>query len=219
MGLLCRKVWVTTAAVLSALEPLHDPYFVQKVKVSSKFRAMPRSPFFTQFFAGKSVLHVGYADWPITNVEANLHVALDRVCSRLDGVDPHSEAADAIRPFVRGQLYSGLDEVTDSYDFVLIPEVIEHVGDLESFFADVDRVQFKSVAITAPDAYSCMARHFELLQQDQDELFVEVVHPDHNCWFSPYTLTNLVKKYTTWTVMEPVFFFNGISLLLIANKH
>jgi hypothetical protein len=145
---------------------------------------------------------------------------LDAVCARLDGVDPHQEAAEAIRPHVRGQLYQRLSEVTAKYDFVLIPEVIEHVGDLEGFLAEIDQVQFNSVVITAPDAYSCMSRHFDLLKdEDKDEeTFVEVVHPDHNCWFSPYTLANVVKKYTTWKVMEPVFFFNGISLMLIANK-
>jgi hypothetical protein len=45
-----------------------------------------------------------------------------------------------------------------------------------------------------------------------------VVHPDHNCWFTPYTLRNLVTKYTTWAVMDTVWFFNGISLMLFANK-
>jgi len=200
------------------IETLHDPYFVQKVKVSSRFAGIPRAAFFSQFFASKSVLHVGYADWPITDVTANLHVVLDQVCSRLDGVDPHDEAADAIRPHVRGALYRDIAEVTASYDFVLIPEVIEHVGDLASFFAALDQVDFGSVVITAPDAYSCMNRHFDLVRDGEDETFVEVVHPDHNCWFTPYTLVNLIAKYTTWKIMEPVFFFNGISLMLIANK-
>ena len=142
---------------------------------------------------------------------------LDPICAQLDGVDPHDEAAEAIRPYVRGELFRSVDEVTAAYDVVLIPEVIEHVGNLESFF-EIDHVDFKTVLITAPDAYSCMRRHFELVKDADTETFIEVVHPDHNCWFTPYTLWNLVSKYTTWAVMDTVWFFNRISLMLFANK-
>lgn len=204
--------------VLSILETVHDPYFVQRVKVSSQFAAMPRVQFLTQFLAGKAVLHVGYADWPITDIKANLHVILDGVCSKLDGVDPHDEAAAAIRPHVKGELYRSLEEVSGSYDVVLIPEVIEHVGNIEEFFAQVNRVDFKTALLTVPDTYSCMQRHFELVRRDAQETFVEVVHPDHNCWFTPYTFKNLVTKYTNWSVMDTVWFFNGISLMLFAEK-
>jgi glycosyltransferase involved in cell wall biosynthesis len=202
----------------SVLEELHDAYFVQRVAVSSQFATMPRSHFFSQLLAGKTVLHVGYADWPITDVTQNLHVQLDAICAELDGVDPHDEAARLIAPHVRGKLFRDLADVHGRYDYVLVPEVIEHVGDLETFFASLDTIEFSTIIITAPDAYSCMARHFDLVREANNDTFVEVVHPDHNCWFTPYTLRNVVKKYTTWSVMEPLYFFNGISLMLIANK-
>lgn len=204
--------------VLSILETAHDPYFVQRVKVSSQFAGIPRAQFLTKFLAGKRVLHIGYADWPITDVHANLHVVLDAVCVQLDGVDPHDEADAAIRPYVTGELYRHMGEVTGSYDVVLIPEVIEHVGNFEEFFAQVDGVDFKTALVTVPDAYSCMQRHFDLVRRGKEETFFEVVHPDHNCWFTPYTFRNLLTKYTTWSVTDTVWFFNGISLMLFANK-
>lgn len=209
---------MSEVSIPTSIADLHDPYFVQKVKVDSKFAAMPKMQFFSHFLAGKRVLHIGYADWPITDPRTNLHVLLDPVCERLDGVDPHDEAAEAIRPHVRGELFRSVDEVTGSYDVVLVPEVIEHVGNLEAFFREIDRVDFKTALITAPDAYSCIRRHFELVNGSDGETFVEVVHPDHNCWFTPYTLRNLVTKYTPWAVMDTVWFFNGISLMLFANK-
>jgi hypothetical protein len=209
---------MSDVSIRPSIADLHDPYFVQRVKVDSQFAAIPKAQFFSQFLAGKRVLHIGYADWPITDLNANLHIMLDPVCERLDGVDPNDEAAEAIRPYVRGELYRSIDEVTGSYDVVLIPEVIEHVGDLEAFFREIDRVEFKTAVITAPDAYSCMRRHFELVDSGGEETFIEVVHPDHNCWFTPYTLRNLVSKYTPWAVMDTVWFFNGISLMLFANK-
>ena len=199
------------------IEAQHDPYFVQHVRVTHKLSGVPRNELFARLCTGKSVLHVGYVDWPITDVSQNLHLALERVCARLDGVDPHIEAAQVLRPYVRGELYSTFEQVSAAYDYVLVPEVIEHVDDLRTFFAQLDRVEFTTAIITAPDAYSCGPRHFELVEGE--EMLVEVVHPDHNCWFSPYTLRNLVTKYTTWSVMEPLYFVNGISVMLFANKH
>lgn len=32
------------------------------------------------------------------------------------------------------------------------------------------------------------------------DLFVEVVHPDHNCWYSPFTLKNQIEKYSNLKV-------------------
>lgn len=42
--------------------------------------------------------------------------------------------------------------------------------------------------------------------------FVEVVHPDHNCWYTPYTFRNTIAKYTSWNP-GTMWFFNNISLL------
>ncbi len=200
--------------VHSPLQEQHEKYFVQQVSVSSDLAGRPRLEVFTNLLAGKRVLHVGYADWPITDLANNLHVALDGVCAQLDGVDPHTEAAEALRPHVRGRLLASLDEVTDSYDVVLVPEVLEHVGNPETFFAELAAIDFGAIIITVPDAYSC-SRHF-----DHDEttgVFTEVVHPDHNYWFTPYTFCNIVRKHTDWAI-DGLWFLNGISLMMLASK-
>jgi len=44
-----------------------------------------------------------------------------------------------------------------------------------------------------------------------------VVHPDHNCWYTPYTLSNVLRKFTPWAV-EGMWFFNRMSLLVVANR-
>jgi hypothetical protein len=46
---------------------------------------------------------------------------------------------------------------------------------------------------------------------------VEVVHPDHNCWYTPYTLANVLRKYTPWS-LQGMWFFNRISLLAVATR-
>jgi hypothetical protein len=199
----------------SPLEKLHDPYFVQKVKVGRELSGRPRATVFQQLCAGRRVLHVGCVDWPITNVRNSLHVQLDASCAALDGFDVHPEAFDLLRPHVRGQLFSRWEDVTDSYDIILVPEVMEHVPDVATFLQQLDRVKAPHIVLTVPDAYQCMRRHFDYVADS--ETFVEVVHPDHNCWYTPYTLTSVLGKYTNWKV-DGLWFFNNISLLAIATK-
>jgi hypothetical protein len=92
---------------------------------------------------------------------------------------------------------------------------MEHVPDVAGFLGQLDAVKAPHVLITVPDAYQCMRRYFDYL--GESETFVEVVHPDHNCWYTPYTFSNVLKKYTDWT-LDGLWFFNRISLLAILSK-
>lgn len=199
----------------SALLEGNDPYFVQQLSVSNAFSGRTRLEVFTQLLAGKRVLHVGYADWPITDPRQNLHVQLDGVCAALDGFDPHDDAASVIGSLVSGRLFSSWGQVRDDYDVVLVPEVLEHVAEVETFFAALDRVSFRTIVLTVPDLYQCVPRHFGY--DAASGVFTEVVHPDHNAWYSPYTFYNVVTKHTNWKV-EGLWFFNGMSLLMVATK-
>jgi mannosyltransferase OCH1-like enzyme len=199
----------------SVLESRHDPYFVQHVKVSSDVINHSRIDVFKKLCAGRRVLHVGCADWPIENPNTSLHLALEPVCAKLDGFDIHAEALAALAPYTKGQLFSQFQDLTAEYDLILVPEVMEHVADVEDFLAQLHSLNATSFAITVPDAYQCNMRHFDY--QKYSETFTEIVHPDHNCWYSPFTFTNVVKKYTPWTI-EGMWFFNSMSLLMLAAK-
>lgn len=200
---------------VSPLESQHAPYFVQKMVVGSELLGRNRVEVLAQICRGRRVLHVGCVDWPITDPAASLHVQLDSVCAQLDGFDIHAEAFDALRPHVKGRFFSDWAEVTDAYDLVLVPEVMEHVPDVQGFLAQLDAVDAAHVLITVPDAYQCRGRHFDYLKES--ETFVEVVHPDHNCWYTPFTFSNVLRKYTDWK-LDGLWFFNHISLLAIASK-
>jgi hypothetical protein len=60
-----------------------------------------------------------------------------------------------------------------------------------------------------------MRRHFDYNAGAQT--FIEAVHPDHNCWYTPYTLANVLRKYTPWQV-QGLWFFNRMSLLALATR-
>lgn len=199
----------------SALEAIHDPYFVQRVPVGTELMELGRLDVLGSLCAGKRVLHVGCADWPITDPRTSLHVALEQYCAVLDGCDPHAEALEQLRPHVRGRLFSDLSEATDTYDLVLVPEVMEHVPDVAGFLAQLEAVDASCYLISVPDAFQCRQRHFDYIAES--ETFVEVVHPDHNVWYTPYTFANTIRKYSDLTV-ERMWFFNRISILALLSK-
>ncbi len=203
------------APVTSKLETIHAPYFVQHVAVSSEVAHLRRIDVFRSLCQGKRVLHVGCADWPITDPATSLHLALEPVCAQLDGVDPHVEALEQLAPHTKGRLYSRLEDVTDAYDVVLVPEVMEHIPNVAEFLAQLQALQASSFLVSVPDAFQCRARHFDYLPATQT--FVEVVHPDHNVWYTPYTFANTIRKYSGFHI-ERMWFFNRISLLALLTK-
>lgn len=204
----------TSQAVLVGGRP-HDPYFIQRVKVSTEIASLKRLDVMRHLCQGKRVLHVGCVDWPITNPANSLHVQLDSACQALDGFDIHPEAFDALRPLARGEFFSRWEQVDKEYDLVLVPEVMEHVPDVKGFLEQLNAVKAKSFVITVPDAFQTRDRHFQY--ESASSTFIEVVHPDHNCWYTPYTLKNVIEKYTDW-VIDGMWFFNSISLLVGASK-
>ena len=193
----------------------HDPYFVQNVSVSNEFSNIDRVELFKSLCQGQKVLHVGCADWPITDVNRSLHIALDSVCEVLDGQDIYAHDLDALRPYVKGRLATDFANFEGPYDIVLVPEVLEHVPNIEMFLESLDHLNARNFLITVPDAYQCRERHFDYDHGALD--FAEIVHPDHNCWFSPYTFANVIRKYTTWNI-HGIWFINKMSLMMLASR-
>jgi hypothetical protein len=161
------------------------------------------------------VLHIGCADWPITDPKQSLHVELQPYCAQLDGLDINEEALSLLEGHVKGNLYCHFGDITNEYDIILAPEVMEHTPDVRGFLRQLDCLKASLIIITVPDAYQCFARHFDY--SEDSSTFTEIVHPDHNCWYTPYTLSNVIMKYTNWKILG-IWFFNGISLMTILQK-
>lgn len=154
---------------------------------------------------GKKVLHVGCTDHPIFDPERNLHIQLSRVCGELHGMDVDEEGIEELRRHVPGRFYTDPREVTEKYDVLLVPETIEHVDNVREFLESLDRIRFRHCLITAPNAFipERNGSHWE-----SPGVFVEVVHPDHNAWFSPYTLKRTITKFTPWRILESYLMHN-----------
>lgn len=199
----------------SPLEDIHAPYFVQRVEVGTELMDIGRLDVFAGLCAGKRVLHVGCADWPITDPRTSLHIQLEPHCAVLDGFDVHVEAMEQLQPYVKGRLFTDFAQITEAYDVVLVPEVMEHVPNVEGFLQQLESVEASTYLISVPDAFQCRNRHFDYVAES--ETFVEVVHPDHNAWYTPYTFANTIRKYSGLKV-ERMWFFNNISILALLSK-
>ncbi len=159
-----------------------------------------RIDFFVENCRGKSVLHFGCTDWPIFNPKNNLHIILSKYTKSLDGFDIDLEGIENLKKHVNQNYFSDYSKVYEhKYDVCLIPETIEHVGNVEDFLINVSKINASQFLFTAPN---CFSKERLKNYHKKNNLFVEVVHPDHNCWYSPYTLKNQIEKYSTLKVTQ-----------------
>jgi hypothetical protein len=170
---------------------------------------MARRPFFVDRLRGKRVLHVGCVDHPIFRPETNLHIYLEKFAGELHGCDTAVEGIPELQRFVRGPIFAGLDAVLargEPYDVVLVPEVIEHAPDANAFLQKMFRIPSREIIVTAPNFKP------QFVQSSyKDDLFEELVHPDHKCYYSPYTLLNSVAPFVAPD--------DGLELFLLEKHH
>ena len=187
--------------------------------VVRNYNAVPRFQLFEAFCHDKKVLHIGCADYPFRK-EWNLHLYLYDKC-QLDGVDTSLEGLEileehGVHPKTLANNMQFFEENT--YDVVLVPEVIEHVTNLDGFFDRLKKVNTSHYVITAPCAIQCTRKKDITEDIDKHQAFVtEIVHPEHLCWYSPYTLKSTIQAHTDWEV-ETMFWFNGISVGAVCRK-
>lgn len=177
----------------------------QSVKINYSTITLSRKQFLMGYLKNKKVLHVGFVDYPITNIKKNLHKILSSECRQLDGIDPNiTPEVEELLTVSNGNIIRKWDDVKDEYDVIIVPEVLEHVGNAENFLTLLDQYN-STLIITVPDIYQLKDSVFKL----NDDEFIESVHPDHNCWYSPYTLKNLLKKYIKHKPNQELFFIEG----------
>lgn len=211
-----ETVWSRLNAIGGAYPPRPQPldriaesksFFHQKLAVRY---AAARRALFVDRLRGKRVLHVGCVDYPIFRPETNLHVYLDKFAAELHGCDTAVDGIPELQRFVRGPIFGSLDEVVareERYDAVLVPEVLEHAPDANAFLKQLFRVSARQFIVTAPNFKPQFAQ-----SAYKDDVFEELVHPDHKCYFSPYTLLKSVAPFVAGDR-------DGLELFLLEKHH
>ncbi|MDP9077346.1 MAG: class I SAM-dependent methyltransferase [Bacteroidota bacterium] len=190
-----------------------DPFFVQNVKVE---KIDDRLDLFRKYCTGKSVLHFGCTDYPIFNPNKNLHIHLNTYVDELYGFDIDEPGIEELKKYVDKPYFTSTKEVGDKhFDVCLIPETIEHVDNIRSFLEDIATLNCSKFIITGPN---CFSPHHMERNTWKGDVFEEIVHPDHNCWFSAYTLNNVVKKYTSLKPVETYLLAMETMVCVVCEK-
>lgn len=174
-----------------------DPFWIQKVQVT---KIEDRLPYFKEACFEKKVIHFGCTDFPIFNPANNLHIELAKSAKELHGFDIDTLGIEKLKEYVNQSFFSSFEEVVDQdYDVCLVPETIEHVDNVKDFLEKLSTIKAKKFLITAPNCFAPI--HMERNINSIND-FQEIVHPDHNCWYSPYTLKNQIEKYSRLKVKK-----------------
>lgn len=185
----------------------HAAFWIQDVSFKS---INDRFTFFEELCRNQNVLHLGCTDWPIFDPSYNLHIKLDKVAKSIHGLDIDEDGIENLKKYVNQPYFTNTSQVKDNeYDICIVPETIEHVANVADFLKGLNQVNAKTFYITAPNCFSKV--HMSRNHYSEDRI-KEIVHPDHNCWYSPFTLKNVIQKYSNIKV-EEVFLLNDDTMV------
>ena len=158
-----------------------------------------RVNFILERIRGKKVLHIGCADWPFTENKVKkgslLHQKMVGVANKLVGLDLVRQGVTIMQEagidnvYVVNSEMSVYDYLHDKFDVVVAGEILEHVLNAGNVFDSIKTVCHKKsvVIITAPN-FAPIKRLPRLLWRNEN------VHPDHVCYYSFSTLSQLFSQ-------------------------
>ena len=144
---------------------------------------------------GKSVLHLGAVDY-YEDKYCGLHRTLTEVADYIVGIDIDKNGIEHAKlEGIQNILWGDLEKLHDvdiagEFDVIVAGEVIEHLSNTGLFLQGTKRFfgTHTEMIITTPNAFSF---HRSLLSLGR----LELVHPDHKCYYSYTTLRHLLKSH------------------------
>ncbi|MDH4186787.1 MAG: class I SAM-dependent methyltransferase [Nitrospira sp.] len=181
--------------------PQDDSVFLQQFRGVS-CQSVNREEYLLDVSRGKKVVHFGFLDSPFSEERIRsgelLHLKLKSVASQLYGIDNDSASLGRYRELTgdrdnaAGDVQETMWNLFDSqgYDVILLPEILEHLGNPGLALANLQQLCVKGgyakLCVTVPNAYYIGGL---LSAFDGDE----IVHPEHYYYFSPATLGKLLR--------------------------
>ena len=179
----------------------HDIIFVHQIK---DIRRVERISYLLETTKNKRVMHFGFLDSPFLEqkiaAHSMLHMKLRDESRSVFGVDVNTTDLNIYRKITSdtenvildiSDADCNLEPLTKSpQDYLLFPEVLEHIGNPAAALKNLHRICEKTGAeliITVPNALSLPG----LMDAASGQ---EIVHPDHFYYFSPVTIRRLVTS-------------------------
>lgn len=187
-----------------------DAFWIQEIPIK---RVENRLDIFKPYLLEKKVIHIGCTDYPIFNPKYNLHLQISTFCKELQGMDVDKEGLKILESHFSGKYYDSFSQINEEFDLILVPETIEHVDNVKEFLQEIDLLNSSKLIITAPNCFNNFFKHRVI-----NNFFIEAVHPDHNCWYSPYTLKNVIEKFSNFRVKEVYLTNKDLSVVCYCER-
>lgn len=168
-----------------------------------KFKDESRIEKIIAFTKNKNVIHLGCADHlPLIDEKIKngrwLHKLLTDNTKNCIGFDINQEAISYIQEKlnIKNVHYANIlqDEVIlpegVKWDYIILGELIEHVNNPVDFLSKIKEKfegKVEKILITAPNVYNIST--IKDIKNNREN-----INTDHRYWFSPYTLTKIVKE-------------------------
>lgn len=168
------------------------------------------------------ILHVGCSDWPYTSQRIAekrlLHSSILERNRSAEGLDVSEKGIGILRDvwpdakFIVADATS-LGDSGDRYDLVVLGEVLEHLSDPIAALVAIRPLLAPrgQLAVSVPNALSIKLALRGMVGR-------EIVHPDHNCYYSPGTITQVLAKSGYDATVEGQYFADGGKKARIASK-
>lgn len=193
------------------------------VRKIGRRRVVDRVAEILQLCRDKRVLHLGCADYPFAELQGEnfLHEPLSHVARELWGIDLSEEGVRALQAQGFSNLVVG--DVEDPQVHALLPgdfnvivagELIEHLASPGDFLTSIRQLMGSDteLLLTTPNACTLKGVIHALVGQEK-------VHPDHNYYFSHFTIQQLLEKFG-YRCVESYYYqeVRGRGLSLIVDR-
>ena len=175
----------------------------------SKSRVVNRETEILRLCEKKKILHIGCADVPYTIHRGNdlLHKKLEKITSELWGIDLSLDGCSILRKMgfkniINGDIYKCSNDLKkEKFDIILAGEVIEHTNNAGAFLEGIANSMAKNteLILTTVNTASIMQFIFAVMRKEK-------IHPDHNYYFSYYTLKHFLAKHKL--ISKEIYYYN-----------
>lgn len=183
-----------------------------------KAKIIDKIPFFQEICKGKTVLHLGCTDhlelidFRISQ-DKHVHYEVLKTASQIHGIDLNKESIDYLhKKYGMNNLFEyditsseKPDYLLDTYDIVIIPEILEHIENVKDFLLGVKKfLNEKSLLIISVPNVHRLNNFLTVLRG------YEMVNPDHVNYYSYMTLKGLLEKLE-FSINEWYIYIYGVS--------
>lgn len=173
--------------------------------MAENFKLVQRLDLIHEVALGKSVLHLGCANYPYTEQSIKdgmlLHFSLGGVAAELYGLDFDEPGIEILKAHGAENIFwADLENLDDlkidrTFDIIIAGEMIEHLNNPGLFFNGIRRFMNaeSKLVLTTINAYGAVRFILYGLRGKRGEN--EFVHPDHVAYYSYSTLKLLVERH------------------------